>query len=147
MSVCSLNVCVFSYSILRDHNCILSFIYLGYWSVYLFWCFEEAGCIGTMSSEPQRLTFPSVSSSSSSSPIPSPGELQSFDHLGSSCFQMPESQVLTIYSNFRICFHLEFILYYFVLKCFILLTYNCSIFPVTSWYIYIYIYIYRWIDR
>ncbi|KAK9962240.1 hypothetical protein ABG768_007612 [Culter alburnus] len=38
------------------------------------------------------LSFPSVSSSSSSSPIPSPCELQSFDPLGSPCFQMPESQ-------------------------------------------------------
>ncbi|XP_043115496.1 forkhead box protein N1-like [Puntigrus tetrazona] len=45
-----------------------------------------------MSSEPQGLSFPSVSSSSSSSPIPSPAELQSFDHLGSPCFQMPESK-------------------------------------------------------
>ncbi|XP_016337160.1 forkhead box protein N1-like [Sinocyclocheilus anshuiensis] len=45
-----------------------------------------------MSSEPQGLSFPSVSSSSSS-PIPSPGELQSFtNHLGSLYFQMPESQ-------------------------------------------------------
>ncbi|XP_059389790.1 forkhead box protein N1-like [Carassius carassius] len=44
-----------------------------------------------MSSEPQGLSLPSVSSSNSS-PIPSPGELQSFDHLGSLYFQMPESQ-------------------------------------------------------
>ncbi|XP_026083025.1 forkhead box protein N1-like [Carassius auratus] len=44
-----------------------------------------------MSSEPQGLSLPSVSSSNSS-PIPSPGELQSFDHLGALYFQMPESQ-------------------------------------------------------
>ncbi|XP_026100481.1 forkhead box protein N1 [Carassius auratus] len=46
-----------------------------------------------MSSESQGLHFPYVSSSSSSSsPIPSPGDPQSFDHLGLPCIQMPESQ-------------------------------------------------------
>ncbi|NP_997738.1 forkhead box protein N1 [Danio rerio] len=44
-----------------------------------------------MSSEPQGLSFLSISSSSSS-PSPSPGQLQSFDPLESPCFQMPESQ-------------------------------------------------------
>ncbi|KAG1951814.1 forkhead box protein N1 [Pimephales promelas] len=41
-----------------------------------------------MSSESQGLSL----NRSSSSPIPSPCELQSFDPLGSPCFQMPESQ-------------------------------------------------------
>ncbi|XP_016317570.1 forkhead box protein N1-like [Sinocyclocheilus anshuiensis] len=48
--------------------------------------------VGTLSSEYQSLPFPSVSSSSRSSPIPSPGDPQSFDHLGLPCIQMPESQ-------------------------------------------------------
>jgi len=47
---------------------------------------------GTMSSESQGLSL----NRSSSSPIPSPCELQSFDPLGSPCFQMPESQVFII---------------------------------------------------
>ncbi|XP_051520987.1 forkhead box protein N1 [Myxocyprinus asiaticus] len=43
-----------------------------------------------MSSEPQGQSFPSASNRSS--PIPSPGQLHSFDHLGTPCFQMPEPQ-------------------------------------------------------
>ncbi|XP_051965433.1 forkhead box protein N1-like [Xyrauchen texanus] len=43
-----------------------------------------------MSSEPEGQSFPSTSNSSS--PVHSPGQLHSFDHLGTPCFQMPESQ-------------------------------------------------------
>nr|XP_055052654.1 forkhead box protein N1 [Misgurnus anguillicaudatus] len=43
-----------------------------------------------MSSEPQGLSFPSTNCRSS--PIPSPGHLHNFNHLGTPCFQMPESQ-------------------------------------------------------
>ncbi|XP_051535322.1 forkhead box protein N1-like isoform X2 [Myxocyprinus asiaticus] len=45
-----------------------------------------------MSSEPQGQSFPSTGNNSS--PVPSPGQLHSFDHLGTPCFQMPESQCI-----------------------------------------------------